>query len=186
MKMEIVFGQGATVQPVPVRGRVARTDFGPTWDQIEQHLHSAEVPGLHFGASADISPPENSRRSRQPLHPQVLAGSAPTVDQDILGFVRQLNASVSSRFSPGLTNPSKNQVVALALFSEPPGTALQNFHEDVDGFRLFPVWNATYALSGPSEQNACIATTVAQSLFSLKDFDIQDSSKGSVVFWDGA
>lgn len=97
-----------------------------------------------------------------------------------------LNASSPGRFSPELADPHQTQVLALAFFVEPPGTTTQRFHEDVNGFRLFPVWNALYALDGPATREACLETTVAQSLFETKRVDVQNCRVGSIVFWDGS
>lgn len=181
--MKVTFGQGATIQKIPVRARVGETSFLPKWDDMK-HLVSSGPASSEFGISADIVHDDQApRRTRIPLHPLNLP---PDFTQNILKFAEKLNISDGSRFSPDLADPLQNQIIALALFVEPPGTPMQNFHEDVNGFRLFPVWNAMCALKVPHDQKADLYTTVAQSLFSSTSFDAQDKQSGSIIFWDGA
>ena len=182
MDIHVTFGQGATIQPVPVRARVPRTTFGPSWDELKAHLGSIE-PNDDFGSSNDLVPDSIPRRSRQPLHPTFLPG---TFLPGVLQYVKLLNTASPGRFSLEMADPDQNQVLTLAFFVEPPGTSTQRFHEDVNGFRLFPVWNALYALTGPVGQGACTETTVAQSLFETKRVDVQSYQEGSIVFWDGS
>jgi hypothetical protein len=61
--MHITFGQGATVQPVPVRARVQRTTFGPSWSELQPYLGSIDT-GREFGGSNDLRSESCPRRSR--------------------------------------------------------------------------------------------------------------------------
>lgn len=79
-------------------------------------------------------------------------------------------------------------VFAGAIFQDPPGSAMQDFHEDLNGMDRMAVWNMMVPIDLPSVQGPHMA--VAQSNFATHTFSGTDMSEQQsqtdldAMFWD--
>lgn len=156
-------------------------------------LKTSPSARLEFGTNVDTVQTLTIARARLPLDVSVVQDLQTSDGQDVIGNICNrilplLNTSDHSRYSADLTDPAEQAIFGLALFSDPPGSAQQEFHEDLIGFRFAPFWNCSIPLELPHEFSSGEFQnwwTTAESLYGGPKC-AQNVHERTAVFWDAA